>query len=59
MPRFFVIYVKRTAKTPKKKKITIVEKRLFPYIPFYVARYENELVSERGYFLIHVNALII
>lgn len=73
MPRFSVIYVKRTAKTPKKTKITfvfpdgqevdyesdnvileeftkeyIVEKRLFPYIPFYIARYENELVSERG-----------
>lgn len=25
-----------------------MEKRLFPYIPFYIARYENELVSERG-----------
>lgn len=25
---------------------TIVEKRLFPYIPFYIARYEKELTSE-------------
>ena len=24
----------------------IVEKRLFPYIPFYIARYEKEIVSE-------------
>ncbi len=68
MPRFSVIYVKRTDKTPKSTTITftfpdgqrvdyksenvilaeftkeyIVEKRLFPYIPFYVARYEKEI----------------
>ena len=27
-------------------KETIVEKRLFPYIPFYIARYEKEIASE-------------
>jgi hypothetical protein len=71
MPRFSVIYVKRTDKTPKKTTITftfpdgqtvnyesdnvileeltkeyILEKRLFPYIPFYIARYEKELATE-------------
>ncbi len=71
MPRFSVIYVKRTEKTPKKTTITflfpndehvtyeadnvileeltkeyLVEKRLFPYIPFYITRYEKELASE-------------
>jgi hypothetical protein len=71
MPRFSIIYVKRTDKTPKKTTITftfpdgqtvnyesdnvileeftkeyIVEKRLFPYIPFYIARYEKELTAE-------------
>jgi hypothetical protein len=70
MPRFSVIYVKKTDKTPKKTTITfifpdgqkiiyesenvilaeftkeyIVEKRLFPYIPFYIARYEKELTE--------------
>ena len=25
---------------------SIVEKRLFPYIPFYIARYEKEIASE-------------
>jgi hypothetical protein len=70
MPRFSIIYVKRTDKTPKKTTITftfpdgqkviyesenvilaeltkeyIVEKRLFPYIPFYIARYEKELTE--------------
>jgi hypothetical protein len=73
MPRFTVIYVKRTDKTPKKTTITftfpdgqkvdyesdnvileeftkeyIVEKRLFPYIPFYIARYERELTTENN-----------
>lgn len=68
MPRFSVIYIKRTAKTPKTTRITfmfpdgqdveyespnvilgeltkeyIMEKRLFPYIPFYIARYEKEI----------------
>ena len=68
MPRFSIIYVKKTDKTPKSTTITftfpdgqrvdyksanvilaeftkeyIVEKRLFPYIPFYVARYEKEI----------------
>ena len=71
MPRFSVIYVKRTERTPKNTTITfrfpdgqevkyesenviieeftkeyIVEKRLFPYIPFYIARYEKEIASE-------------
>ena len=70
MPRFSVIYVKRTERTPKNTTITfrfpdgqevkyesenviieeftkeyIVEKRLFPYIPFYIARYVK-LLSE-------------
>lgn len=70
MPRFSVIYVKRTEKTPKTTLITftfpdgqevnytsenvileeftkeyIVEKRLFPYIPFYIARYEKDITS--------------
>lgn len=27
-------------------KESIVEKRLFPYIPFYIARYERDIVSE-------------
>lgn len=69
MPRFTVIYVKRTEKTPKATTITftfpdgqsvdyksdnvileeltgeyIIEKKLFPYIPFYVARYEKNIV---------------
>ena len=73
MPRFAIIYVKRTEKTPKTTRITfifpdgqevnyesvnvileeftkeyIVEKRLFPYIPFYIARYEKEMISERN-----------
>jgi hypothetical protein len=73
MPRFSIIYVKRTDKTPKKTTITftfpdgqtvdyesanvileeftkeyIVEKRLFPYIPFYIARYEKELTTENS-----------
>lgn len=71
MPRFCVIYVKRTERTPKNTTITfkfpdgqevnydsenviieeftkeyIVQKRLFPYIPFYIARYEKEIASE-------------
>ena len=71
MPRFSVIYIKRTNKTPKATTITfefpdgqtvdyksdnviledltkeyIVEKRLFPYIPFYIARYEDAISSE-------------
>ncbi len=70
MPRFSVIYVKRTERTPKTTKITfmfpdgqkvdyespnvileeftkeyIVEKKLFPYIPFYIARYEKDMIS--------------
>ncbi|MEY8392924.1 hypothetical protein AALA98_16535 [Lachnospiraceae bacterium 45-W7] len=70
MPRFSVIYMKRTDKTPKVTTITftfpdgqrvdyesvnvileeftkeyILEKQLFPYIPFYIARYEKEMVS--------------
>ncbi len=73
LPHFSVIYIKKTAKTPKTTKITfcfpdgrrmdyqsdniilesftkeeMIEKRLFPYIPFYLARYESELVSENG-----------
>jgi len=71
MPRFSVIYIKRTEKTPKTTTITfafpdgqtvdyqsanvileelakeyIIEKRLFPYIPFYIARYEKDITSE-------------
>ncbi len=71
MPRFSIIYVKRTNRTPKTTTITftfpdgrtvdyqsdnviledftkekIVEKKLFPYIPFYIARYEKEIASE-------------
>jgi hypothetical protein len=70
MPRFSVIYIKKTDNTPEKTTITftfpdgqnivyesenvilakftkeyIVEKRLFPYIPFYIARYEKELTT--------------
>lgn len=70
MPRFAVIYVKRTDKTPKATTITftfpdgqsvdyksdnvileeltkeyIIEKRLFPYIPFYIARYEKGIIN--------------
>ena len=73
MPRFTVIYIKRTEKTPKTTVITftfpdgqevdyespnvileeftkedIVEKRLFPYIPFYIARYEKDIISENS-----------
>lgn len=73
MPRFSVIYIKRTNKTPETTKITftfpdgqtvsyesknvileqyskeyIVERRLFPYIPFYIARYENDIASENN-----------
>jgi hypothetical protein len=69
-PRFAVIYIKRSGKTPKKTTITfrapdgqelvyeaenvileefskeyIVEKRLFPYVPFYIARYEAGIKS--------------
>jgi len=71
MPRFSVIYVKRSEKTPKTTTITfsfpdgqtvnyesanvileeftkeyIVEKKLFPYIPFYITRYEKDIMSE-------------
>ena len=71
MPRFSIIYVRCTEKTPKATTITftfpdgqkvnyesanvileeftkeyIVENRLFPYIPFYIARYEKDLGSE-------------
>lgn len=70
MPRFSVIYIKKTDHTPKTTVITfvfpdgqtvdyrsdnvileqfskedIVEKRLFPYIPFYIARYEKAIAS--------------
>lgn len=70
MPRFTVIYVKRTEKTPKATTITftfpdgqnvdyksdnvileeltkeyIIKKKLFPYIPFYIARYEKDIIS--------------
>ena len=70
MPRFTVIYVNRTEKTPKATTITfifpdgqrvdyksdnvileeltreyIIEKKLFPYIPFYIARYEKDIVT--------------
>lgn len=70
MPKFAVIYVKRTDKTPKTTTITftfpdgqsidyasdnvileqftkeyIVDKRLFAYIPFYIARYEKDITA--------------
>lgn len=73
MPRYSIIYIKRTEKTPKTTSITfifpdgqevkyesenvileeftkehIVEKRLFPYIPFYIARYEKDIISENN-----------
>lgn len=73
MPRFSVIYIKKTNKTPKKTVITfifpngqivnyesdnvileqftkenIVEKQLFPYIPFYITRYEKDLSMGRN-----------
>ena len=72
MPRYSVIYIKKTPNTPKETVITfvfpdgqkvdysspnvilehltkeeIIEKRLFPYIPFYIARYEDEISKER------------
>ncbi len=70
MPKFVVIYVKRTDKTPKTTTIIftfpdgqsvvyksdnvileeltkeyIIEKKLLPYIPFYIARYEKNIAS--------------
>jgi hypothetical protein len=73
MPQFSVIYVKRTARTPRTTTVTftfpdgqsviyqadnvileeftkeyIVAKRLFPYIPFYIARYEKEIAEDKG-----------
>ena len=73
MPRFSVIYIKKTDRTPKKTTITftfpdgqmvnyksdnvileeftkeyIIEKRLFAYIPFYIARYEKDITSENS-----------
>ncbi|MBR1723079.1 MAG: hypothetical protein IJ727_11485 [Treponema sp.] len=71
MPRYSVIYIKKTPQTPEETVITfvfpdgqkvdysspnvilehltkeeIIEKRLFPYIPFYIARYEDEISKE-------------
>lgn len=71
IPKFSVIYIKRTDKTPRTTTLSftfpdgqevscefenvildeltkeyIVEKRLFPYVPFYIARYEKDLISE-------------
>ena len=63
MPRFSVIYIKRTEKTPKATRITftfpdgqevnyvsenVILERLFPYIPFYIARYEKDITSENN-----------
>ncbi len=73
MPRFAVIYIKRTDKTPKTTTVTflfpdgqavdyksdnvildeltkeyIIKKKLFPYIPFYIARYEKDIISEKN-----------
>ena len=57
MPEFSVIYVKRTEKTPKTTAVTFTfpngqavtfEKRLFPYIPFYITRYEKDLTSKNS-----------
>ena len=72
MPRFSIIYVKRTNRTPRTTTVTftfpdgqsvdyksdnvilddltreyIVKERLFPYIPFYIARYEKEISLEK------------
>lgn len=83
MPRFSIIYVKKTERNPKKTTITfafpngqevdyeadnvileditkehIIKKRLFPYIPFYVARYENDMVKEGDSINAVVNDLI-
>jgi hypothetical protein len=80
MPRFSVIYIKRTEHTPKMTSITftfpsgqkvqyesdnifldkftkeyIIEKRLFPYIPFYIARYERALVIEESKESVHAH----
>ena len=74
LPKFVVIYVKRTKRTPDQTRITfifpdgqqvdyvcdnvilenftkeyIVEKRLFPYIPFYIARYEKIILEYNKY----------
>lgn len=73
IPRFSVIYIKRTGKTPRTTTLKftfpdgqevrcesenvildeltkeyIVEKRLFPYIPFYIARYEKDILAENN-----------
>lgn len=72
MPRFSIIYVKRTNRTPRTTTVTftfpdgqsvdyksdnvilddltreyIVKERLFPYIPFYITRYEKEISLEK------------
>ena len=73
IPKFSVIYIKRTDKTPRTSTLNftfpdgqevscesenvildeltkeyIVEKRLFPYVPFYIARYEKDIVAENN-----------
>ena len=70
IPQFAVVYIKKTASTPKTTTVTfvfpdgqkvdyksdnvileeltkeyIVQKKLFPYIPFYIARYEKDISS--------------
>lgn len=61
MPHFSVIYVKKGKKTPKQTNIRFtfpdgreilytadnVILEVFPYIPFYIARYETELSGEK------------
>ena len=66
MPRFSILYIRRTGATPNTTTVTflfpdgqsvdnviledltkeyIIGKRLFPYIPFYITRYEKEIIS--------------
>ena len=74
IPRFTIIYIKPSTKTPRNTQITysfpdgqevtykennvflsdlsreeIIEKKLYAYIPFYIARYEKELSTEKNY----------
>ena len=74
IPRYTIIYIKPSAKTPRTTQITysfpdgqevtceerniflsdlsreeIIEKKLYAYIPFYIARYEKELSTEKNY----------
>ena len=51
MPRFSILYIRRTLWAPNViledlTKEYIIGKRLFPYIPFYITRYEKRLFPE-------------